>query len=30
VLLVRVDYRIRATNALGNLVYPLYVREGTE
>jgi uncharacterized protein len=28
VLLIRVDYRIRATNALGNLVYPLYVREG--
>jgi uncharacterized protein len=26
-LLVRVDYRIRATNAVGNLVYPFYVRE---
>jgi phage baseplate assembly protein W len=28
VLLVRVDYRVRSTNALGNLVYPLYIREG--
>ena len=28
-LLIRVNYRIRANNALGNLVYPFYVREGT-
>jgi phage baseplate assembly protein W len=27
-LLVRVNYRIRATNAIGNLVYPFYIREG--
>jgi phage baseplate assembly protein W len=27
-LLVSVDYRIRANNALHNLVYPLYVTEG--
>jgi phage baseplate assembly protein W len=27
-LLVSVDYRIRANNALNNLVYPLYVTEG--
>lgn len=24
VLLVRIDYRVRSTNALGNMVYPLY------
>ncbi len=27
-LLIHVDYRVRATNALGNLVYPFYVAEG--
>jgi uncharacterized protein len=27
-VLVTVDYRIRATNELFNLVYPLYVQEG--
>ncbi|MDH4311666.1 MAG: GPW/gp25 family protein [Gammaproteobacteria bacterium] len=27
-LLIRVNYRIRATNAIGNLVYPFYVTEG--
>jgi phage baseplate assembly protein W len=27
-VLVEIDYRIRATNELHNLVYPLYVREG--
>ncbi len=27
-LLVRIDYRIRATNAIGNLVYPFYIEEG--
>jgi phage baseplate assembly protein W len=27
-LLIRIDYRIRANNALGNLVYPFYIREG--
>lgn len=26
-LLVRVDYRIRATNSFGNLVYPFFVNE---
>jgi uncharacterized protein len=28
-LLVRVSYRIRANNAVGNLVYPFYVREAS-
>ena len=28
VLLIRINYRIRATNAIGNLVYPYYVTEG--
>lgn len=28
-LLIRIDYRIRANNALGNLVYPFYVTERT-
>ncbi len=28
VLLIRVDYRIRANNARGNLVYPFFVTEG--
>lgn len=27
-LLVRVDYRVRATNALSNLVYPFFITEG--
>jgi uncharacterized protein len=27
-LLIRVDYRIRATNAFHNLVYPFFIREG--
>ncbi|MNN78185.1 Lysozyme [compost metagenome] len=26
-LLIRVDYRIRANNALANLVYPFYINE---
>ena len=26
-LLMRVDYRIRANNAVGNLVYPFYITE---
>jgi phage baseplate assembly protein W len=28
VLLIRINYRIRANNALGNLVYPFFIREG--
>jgi phage baseplate assembly protein W len=27
-LLIRVSYRVRATNAMGNLVYPFYITEG--
>jgi phage baseplate assembly protein W len=27
-LLIRIDYTIRATNTLANLVYPFYLREG--
>jgi phage baseplate assembly protein W len=27
-LLIRVDYRIRANNAVGNIVYPFYITEG--
>ena len=27
-LLIRINYRIRANNALGNLVYPFYITEG--
>jgi hypothetical protein len=27
-LLIRIDYRVRANNAFGNLVYPFYVTEG--
>jgi phage baseplate assembly protein W len=27
-LLIRVDYRVRSTNTIGNLVYPFYIREG--
>ena len=26
-LVIRVNYRLRATNAIGNLVYPFYIRE---
>ena len=29
-LLIRIDYRIRATNTFHNLVYPFYLREGRE
>lgn len=28
VLLIRIDYRIRDNNALGNMVYPFYINEG--
>lgn len=28
-LLIRVDYRIRANNTFGNLVYPFYITEAT-
>lgn len=28
-LVIRVDYRIRANNSLYNLVYPFYLQEGT-
>ena len=27
-LLIRIEYRIRANNAVGNLVYPFYLNEG--
>lgn len=27
-LLIRIDYRVRANNAVGNLVYPFYITEG--
>jgi phage baseplate assembly protein W len=27
-LLIRIDYRIRANNARGNMVYPFYIDEG--
>jgi phage baseplate assembly protein W len=27
-LLIRVDYRVRSTNAFNNLVYPFFLREG--
>lgn len=27
-MLIRIDYRVRATNAFHNLVYPYYIREG--
>jgi hypothetical protein len=26
-LLIRINYRVRANNARGNLVYPFYIRE---
>jgi uncharacterized protein len=29
VLLIDITYRLRATNAVGNLVYPFYLQEGT-
>ncbi|MEH2530770.1 phage baseplate assembly protein W [Bradyrhizobium sp. AZCC 1588] len=29
-LLVEIDYRVRATNQTGNLVYPFYFREGAQ
>jgi uncharacterized protein len=28
-LLIKVNYQIRANNALGNLVYPFYLKEGS-
>ena len=28
-LLIRINYQIRANNVLGNLVYPFYISEGT-
>jgi Bacteriophage baseplate protein W len=28
-VLIDVNYRVRATNAVGNLVYPFYLQEGT-
>jgi len=28
-LLIRINYRIRANNAIGNLVYPFYINERT-
>lgn len=28
-LLIRINYRIRANNAIGNLVYPFYIQERT-
>lgn len=28
-LLIRIDYRIRANNAVGNMVYPFYINEGS-
>jgi phage baseplate assembly protein W len=27
-LLVQIDYRVRATNQVGNFVFPFYFREG--
>src|SRR5262245_2653992 len=27
-LLIRVSYRVRATNTMGNMVYPFYINEG--
>jgi phage baseplate assembly protein W len=29
-LLIRIDYRVRRTNAFHNLVYPFYLKEGKE
>ena len=28
-VLIRIDYRLRATNSMGNLVYPFYITEGS-
>ena len=28
-LLIEISYRVRATNSVGNLVYPFYLQEGT-
>jgi hypothetical protein len=28
-MLIRIDYRIRANNAVNNMVYPFYITEGT-
>ena len=28
-MLIRVDYRIRATNSYGNMVYPFFINEGS-
>jgi len=28
-LLIRVNYRVRATNSIGNVVYPFYITEGS-
>jgi len=28
-LLIRINYRVRANNAIGNLVYPFYISERT-
>lgn len=30
VLLIRIDYRVRANNALYNLVYPFFLQEGVQ
>lgn len=29
VMIARIDYRIRSNNAVGNMVYPFYIREGS-
>lgn len=28
ILIIRVDYKIRANNSIGNVVYPFYLKEG--
>ena len=30
VLLIRIDYRVRANNAFYNLVYPFFLQEGVQ
>jgi phage baseplate assembly protein W len=30
VMLIAVDYRVRSTNAFGNLVYPFFIHEGPD
>ena len=30
VLLIRIDYRVRANNAFYNLVYPFFLQEGAQ